>query len=59
MEYERELNFTQWWKNDVVATCIVDIKESLQELKPYTMTDCWKQHLSPVGNDARTNSNIN
>ncbi|CAH2098324.1 unnamed protein product [Euphydryas editha] len=41
------MNVMQCWKKFDIAKCIVNIKESLEELKPYTLKSCWKK-LWPV-----------
>lgn len=43
MECDPEMNVMQCWKNFDISKCIVNIKESLQELRPYTLQSCWKK----------------
>ena len=47
MECDPDMNVMECWKKFDIAKCIVNIKESLQELKPYTLKSCWKK-LWPV-----------
>ena len=47
MECDPDMNVMECWKKFDIAKCIVNIKESLQELKPYTLKSCW-QKLWPV-----------
>lgn len=43
MECDPDMNVMQCWKKFDIAMCIVNIKESLQELKPCTLKSCWKK----------------
>lgn len=47
MECDPDMNVIECWKQFDIAKCIVNIKESLQELKAYTLKSCWKK-LWPV-----------
>lgn len=43
MECDPDMNVMECWKKFDIAKCIVNIKESLEELKPYTLKSCWKK----------------
>ena len=47
MECDPDMNVMECWKKFDIAKYIVNLKESLQELKPYTLKSCWKK-LWPV-----------
>lgn len=47
MECDPDMNVMQCWKKFDIAKCITNIKESLEELKSYTLKSCWKK-LWPV-----------
>lgn len=40
MECYPDMNVMQYWKNFDIEKCIVNIKESLDELKPDTLKSC-------------------
>lgn len=41
MECDPDMNVMQCWENFDIVKCILNIKESLQELKPHTLKSCW------------------
>ncbi|KAL9913170.1 uncharacterized protein ACN2A1_000737 isoform 2-T2 [Glossina fuscipes fuscipes] len=43
MECNPDMNVMECRKNFDVAKCIVNIKESLEELKPHKLKSCWKK----------------
>uniref|UniRef100_A0A2A4JVK0 HTH CENPB-type domain-containing protein n=1 Tax=Heliothis virescens TaxID=7102 RepID=A0A2A4JVK0_HELVI len=47
MECNPDMSVMECWKKFDIAKCIINIKESLQELKPHTLKSCWKK-LWPV-----------
>lgn len=42
MENDPTLDLKQCWKNYTIADCLVNIKESLDELKQTTLNACWR-----------------
>ncbi|XP_026470953.1 tigger transposable element-derived protein 1-like [Ctenocephalides felis] len=47
MEYNPDLDLMESWRKFDIAKCIVNIKESLDELDPHTLKSCWNK-LWPV-----------
>ncbi|XP_008183396.1 tigger transposable element-derived protein 1-like [Acyrthosiphon pisum] len=43
LEEDPELTVTQGWKNYDIAKCLVNIKESLDEVQPSTINACWQK----------------
>ncbi|GBP30881.1 NFX1-type zinc finger-containing protein 1 [Eumeta japonica] len=43
MECNPDMNVMECWKKFDIAKCIVNIKESLEELKLHTLKSCWKK----------------
>ncbi|KAF0746713.1 tigger transposable element-derived protein 1-like [Aphis craccivora] len=43
LEEDPELTVTQGWKNYDIAKCLVNIKESLDEVQPSTINACWRK----------------
>ncbi|XP_060846248.1 tigger transposable element-derived protein 1-like, partial [Rhopalosiphum padi] len=43
LEEDPELTVTQGWKNYDIAKCLVNIKESLDEVQPSTINACWRE----------------
>ncbi|GBP80084.1 Tigger transposable element-derived protein 1 [Eumeta japonica] len=43
MECNPDMNVMECWKKFDIAKCIVNIKESLEELKPHTLKSRWKK----------------
>lgn len=54
MENDSTVDLKKCWKNYTIADCLINIKESLNELKQTTLNACWK-NLWPeaVANDAK------
>ncbi|KAL9912861.1 tigger transposable element-derived protein 1-like [Glossina fuscipes fuscipes] len=42
------MNVMECWKKFDAAKCIVNIKESLEELKPHTLKSCWRKLCSAL-----------
>lgn len=42
VKYNLNTNFTEYWRKFNIEKCMVNLKESLEELKQRTLKSCWK-----------------